>query len=240
MISKMVITCPGCSKKSQGPVSLQGKKIKCKVCGTVFTVPGEKSAKAKEPAVLEVQEVEEEKRPTVTAAPDDDEGDGNPYGITEMTFIPRCPHCANEMEEGDVVCLHCGYNIETRTRPQLVKAIGHTGGDWFFWLAPGVLCVLCVFFLLTYFILHHYMFPWLFIKVIDGDAQAWAAWTKTLAEQGRMAAIKEESVPLYAYIFHPCTEIWLAIMSIFAGYKATRFAIKRLILHPRPPEKVKH
>jgi hypothetical protein len=216
-------------------VSLQGKKIKCKACGTVFTVTGGKGGKAKEPAVLEVQEVEEEKRLSVAPAPDDDEGDGNPYGITEMTFVPRCPHCANEMEEGDVVCLHCGYNIETRTRPQLVKAIGHTGGDWFVWLAPGVLCVLTVFFLIAFFILYHYMLPWVLF-----DQQEYTAWSKTLAESGRFAACRDDGVPWFSFIFHPGFETWIFIMCVFFGYKATRFAIKRLIFNPRPPEKVKN
>jgi DNA-directed RNA polymerase subunit RPC12/RpoP len=236
MISKMVITCTGCNKKSQAPVTLQGKKIKCKACGTVFTVPADKGAKAKEPAVLEVQAAEEEERPTVAAAPDDDEwSDANPYGISEMTFVPRCPHCANEMEAGDVVCLHCGYNIETRARHQVVKTVGHTAGDWFLWLAPGVLCVLTDFFLLTFLVLYHFMLPWLIF-----DKQEYGAWSKTLAESGRFAACAEDAVPWYSYMFHPGFETWMLIMFLFFGYKATRFAIKRLILHPTPPEKVKH
>jgi hypothetical protein len=148
----------------------------------------------------------------------------------------RCPNCANDMEEGDVVCLHCGYNIETRLKFQTVKTFEHTAGDWILWLLPGILCVLGDLFLLSYFCVHHFLLPRLFL-----DTNEYATWSKALAERGRMAAVGEDSLSWYlVFWFHPGIEIWIAVMFLFAGFIMTRFAIRRLILHPRPPEKIKH
>lgn len=246
MVSKMVITCTGCGKKSQGPTSLQGKKIRCKACSTVFTVPrdgGKKSGgegKAGKPVpVLDVVPAEEEKQEevfTIAMADDEDEEDGNPYAVTDLKLGARCPNCANEMEEGDLVCLHCGYNTETRLKFQTVKTIEHTAGDWIVWLLPGILCVFADLFLIAYFCIHHFLLPWLFL-----DKTEYGVWTKTLSEQGRMAAVGEDSLSWYlVFWFHPGIEIWIAVMFLFMGYLATRFAIRRLIQNPRPPEKVKN
>ena len=43
--------------------------------------------------------------------------DGKPYSLTDMSLAPRCPYCATELPSEDtIVCLHCGYNLQTRTR----------------------------------------------------------------------------------------------------------------------------
>jgi hypothetical protein len=225
MVSKMIITCTGCGKKIEGPVSLQGKKIRCKVCATVFTVPaaGAKSAPAEAKAriaeeVLDVQPVPEEKKeeaPVIALMQDDEDADGkNPYGVTDHKFAPRCPHCANDMDEGDVVCLHCGYNIETRERFRTVKTIEHTGLDWTLWLAPGILCVIADFILLGCIILFWTLFPWLQNVKFKDD------W--------------------YGDVFGFWAQIWGTVICLFLMFFAGRFAIKRLIMHPRPPEKYKH
>ena len=172
MVSKMVITCTGCGKKIEGPVSLQGKKIRCKVCATVFTVtaaggktsPTEPKSRVAE-EVLDVQPVEEKKKdeaPLIAVMPDDEDEDGrNPYGITDHAFAPRCPHCANDMETETSSACHCGYNIETRAQFQTVKTIEHTGADWTLWLAPGILCVLADISLIVGIVLLWTLIPWL-------------------------------------------------------------------------------
>jgi len=224
MVSKMVITCTGCGKKIQGPETLQGKKIRCKVCATVFTVPapGSKTPapEAKGKVVEEVLDVQPAEQPKKEEAPqiallplDEDEDGRNPYGINDQTFTPRCPHCANDMEEGDVVCLHCGYNIETRERFRTVKTIEHTGLDWTLWLTPGILCVIADFILLTCIVLLWTLFPWLEAK-FEND------W--------------------FGGFFGLWARIWGSVICLFMIFFSTRFAIKRLILHPRPPEKFKH
>ena len=48
------------------------------------------------------------------------------------------------MEEGDVVCLHCGYNTQSRAHAHTKRVHHTTGGDWFKWLAPPILCAIAV------------------------------------------------------------------------------------------------
>jgi hypothetical protein len=224
MVSKMIITCTGCGKKIQGPVTLQGKKIRCKVCATVFQVPAPSTqspaaeAKGKKvEEVLDVQPVEEKKKeeaPPIAVLPFDEDEDGkNPYGISDQVLSPRCPHCANDMEADDVVCLHCGYNIATRERFRTVKTIEHTGMDWTLWLAPGILCVIADFILLACIIL-----LWVFFPKLQKDFES--DW--------------------YGDVFGLWARIWGSVICLFMIFFATRFAIKRLILHPRPPEKFKN
>src|SRR5437763_110466 len=64
----------------------------------------------------------------------DEEDDPNPYDVTDLDLTPRCPHCAGEMESRDaVVCLHCGYNVQTREKAQTVKTIKNTFAEWVVW-----------------------------------------------------------------------------------------------------------
>jgi hypothetical protein len=246
MVSKMMITCTGCNKESMGPVTLQGKTIKCKACGTVFTVPaatGIKTSAAEarrresEPEpVMEVEQAEDDVAAFAVKAEEEEE-DGpakNPYGITEVTFAPRCPNCAEDMEEGDVVCLHCGYNIETREKFKTVKTVELTTGDWIMWLLPGILCVFVDLFLIVNFLVHHYLMP----RIVF-TKEEYTTWSKELGEHGRFAASGSESLPFFSYVFHPGIEPWILVMYLFFGFFATRFAIRRLILHPTPPEKFK-
>ena len=248
MVSKMMITCTGCNKESTGPVTLQGKTIKCKACGTVFTVPA--ATGIKKPAaearrgksapkpVMEVEQVEDDVETFAMKADEEEDENApakNPYGITEVTFSPRCPHCAEDMEEGDVVCLHCGYNIETREKFKTVKTVELTPGDWVAWLLPGVVCVVVDIFLIVYFLVHHFFLPRLMFS-----KEEYTTWSKELSEHGRFAASGSEALPFLSYLFHPGIETWIVVMFLFFGFLATRYAIRRLILHPTPPEKFKH
>ena len=59
------------------------------------------------------------KKPAAKATSGEDEEGA--YGMTEEYLGPRCPNCANAMEEGDIVCLHCGSAI-------FPPSIGKSGG----------------------------------------------------------------------------------------------------------------
>jgi len=41
----------------------------------------------------------------------------------------------------------------------------------------------------------------------------------------------------YEFLGHPAIIVWLWILSLFTMYPLGRFGVKRLILHPRPPER---
>jgi hypothetical protein len=130
MATPIVVSCPQCQKQIKAPPELQGKKIRCKGCGTTFPVLAESAA---EPAPAKA-------RPPVKQ--DEEEGDGNPYGMSEVQQSNRCPFCAAEMENPEaVVCLSCGYNTRTRQRIETKKVIETTAGDRMSWLMPGIICV---------------------------------------------------------------------------------------------------
>jgi hypothetical protein len=103
------------------------------------------------------------------------------------------------------------------------------------WLLPGVLCVFVVLFLIANFLVHHYLMP----RILFSE-QEYTAWSKELSEHGRFAAAGSDALPFFSYMFHPGIETWIVVMYLFFGFFAARFAIRRLILHPTPPEKFKH
>jgi hypothetical protein len=56
-----------------------------------------------------------------------------------MEGVARCPQCAFELDSEDsVICLKCGYNLQTRTRTQTVVVFESSFWDWAKWLAPGI------------------------------------------------------------------------------------------------------
>jgi hypothetical protein len=212
MASTITITCPECDKQIKAPPEVVGKKIRCKSCGHAFVAKadrpppaGGKPAKpgAKAPAKVKPAKPEAE-----------DEGDANPYGVTNLDLAPRCPECANEMEsETAVICLYCGYNTETRERARTRKVRDVTGGDRFAWLLPGILCVLLTLFLLS----------WGITTVVNYFTIDWAA---RFGENAK-----------YAKQGGACCAIWWNVLMIWGAYKAGRFAVKRLIQHPTPPDR---
>lgn len=136
----------------------------------------------------------------------------NPYGITEMDFTLRCPLCAAEMEsEEAVLCINCGFNVKTREQIKTVKTIETTDSQKFLWLLPGILCVIVVLILSLCFL--RVVFVAIFV---DMDYEN--SLQRTCGN---------------------CCLLWMAIFSLFGIFYAGRFAIRRLILHPSPPEKEK-
>ena len=147
-------------------------------------------------------------RPKPAAGRPDEEAALTPYGVTTEKLKTRCPHCAAEMESNEaVICLECGYNTITRQHLGTKKIAETTGGDFFLWLLPGFLCVGAVCFM----ILIDVITVWYLL------ANPWKAdglWFKLQMALG----------------------IWIVIFSFFGMYSAGRFAIKRLIFNPTPPE----
>jgi DNA-directed RNA polymerase subunit M/transcription elongation factor TFIIS len=141
---------------------------------------------------------------------EEDDDDPNPYGLIDVDLSKRCPDCANEMEEEAVICLTCGYNTQTREKARTRKIYHLTAGEHFFWLLPGIACALAVFSLIGFNI-------WYLLKIDDivsweNDSFFLGMWT--------ISGIK----------------LWVVIMSLFLLWLAGKFAVKRLILHPKPPE----
>jgi hypothetical protein len=208
----MEIVCPGCRNKSQGPTALVGKKIRCKKCGEVFGVPAPKAKKAA-PAKGAPAKKKPEEEPPVLALVEDEEDDSNPYGVTDLDLTPRCPHCANEMDEGAIICLHCGYNTLTRERFMTTKVVAHTGGEIFLWWLPAIACILTALLFIGAIV-----FMW--VKFDDLSKAYDAEW--------------------YGGFFGLWAKLWGSVIACFVIFFSGRFAFKRLVLHTWPPEKVKH
>jgi hypothetical protein len=234
MAATIEVSCPKCKKALNLPAELKGKKIRCKECGTIFPVgtsaPAPAAKAAGKPASEEDNEpasygfVEEPKPETKakadarikSAAPPPKQGvfgAANPYGVTESDLTARCPHCAKEMDSEDaIICLHCGYNTRTREKPQVKVVFEITPMDRFWWLLPGIINVFLIFFViwLAYF----------FCYGLDDTWQAMDDFTDTPTLSRGL-------------------RVWFVFGSLFAIYKCTRYAIKRLILQPTPPEEEK-
>jgi DNA-directed RNA polymerase subunit RPC12/RpoP len=207
-MATIAISCPKCESQIKVPPDLEGKKIRCKECSYVFVVKVSAAAKAAAKAEKPAKKATKEKE---AAAPAEDDDDGKAYGMTDQSFLPRCAYCAKEMEsEEQVVCLHCGYNHRTRQRIQTEKTMEPTAGEWFIHLLPGILCALVVLSQLASIALYWTWFPKM---EAENDSEWWSIG------------------------FGLASRIWNTIISLFIIFFAGKFAIKRLILNARPPER---
>lgn len=212
-MATLAISCPKCENQIKVPFELEGKKIRCKECSYVFVVkapPGAKAA-AKAAAKAEKPDKKAAKEKQAAANGDEEDDDGKAYDVTDHSLLPHCAYCAKEMESEDqVVCLHCGYNHRTRERIQTEKTLEPTGGEWFIHLLPGILCALVVLLQIVGIVLYWAWFPKM---EAENDAEWWSVG------------------------FGLASRIWNTIFSLFIAFFAGKFAVKRLILHPRPAER---
>jgi hypothetical protein len=148
------------------------------------------------------------KSDAIKVAGEEEEGAGA-YGMRDEYLGARCPECAEAMGDDDVICLNCGYNTVTRLKAGVRKVKEQTGGDVFLWLLPGILCVIAALLLLT----------WLTGNLI------FRATRTDLAQYDKLTVNIAD-----------CCLLWFSIFQIWLIYKSTRFAIKRLIQNPSPPE----
>jgi DNA-directed RNA polymerase subunit RPC12/RpoP len=194
MPGAITVQCPKCNKDLNVPADAVGKKIRCKHCNHVFVLQASAAKKGAKSA----------KKST------DDSGDNKAYGLTEAKLGNRCPECANQMESEDaIVCLHCGYNTQTRTRAQMKKVADVTGKEIFLWQLPGYICAVLSLALLG-------LVLWM---LFDVDAR-----TIQSKEKKDLQKVLD------------CTCLWLGIGSLFGIYKLGRFAVRRLFYDNQPPE----
>lgn len=216
MATPILIVCPKCGKRVKAPQNVLGKKVRCKFCQAAFVAStgGAKTQPAKPEKPSKGKGAAKSPADKGTNKPsrlrlDDEDEDPNPYILQDMSLAPRCPDCANEIDEGQVICLYCGYNLRTRERAKTRKIYDQTFKDYFWWLLPGIACALAVFSLIGFN-------AWYLTKFNDliDDNSAW-----------------------YLYVWSISgIKLWVVIMSIGGVWYAGKFAVKRLILHPRPPE----
>jgi predicted Zn finger-like uncharacterized protein len=240
MAATLAINCPQCKTEIKVPAELAGKTIRCKKCGTTFPVkapaaaksgpakaaPAAKASPAKpakagskpgaaapaKTAPAKAKSAPQPAKPAPEPAPakahDEFEEGRNPYQVTTLDLTPRCPHCAHEMESADsILCLNCGYNTLTRQHMGMKKTIARTPSERIFWLLPGMVCVVAIF------------------AVIGGALAFWFGiqdpWQDPTGDPNTLwLGVK----------------VWVVIICCGIIYFLGRFSIRRLILHPTPPE----
>jgi hypothetical protein len=217
------ITCPHCRKPGKGPAELDGKYIRCRFCKKSFQVKLPAQAKAKTGAQegpgiyafaegIKAERTEEAPIPVLPVM-DEEEESSNPYGVTDMDERRRCPYCADLMDEEDVICLNCGYNTQTRQHIRTERTYANTTGDVFMWLLPGIICVISI------FVVIGFDFFWWF--GLD------SFWWKPMDDFLGLTSISLGF------------RVWEVVISLFVIWFLGKFAFKRLILHPTPPEEKK-
>lgn len=210
MAATFVVSCPGCDKRITVPAELQGRKIKCKECTTIIEVPviETKPSRSAKAAAPPPKAGKAGAAPEKKPAWQDEDEDDQPYSILkEDEAAARCPHCAQELEEDAIVCIKCGFNTRTRQRSATRKIIETTSFDYFMWLGPGIGCVVLILFLIGFDYWYCMVLPDL---VKNGD---------------------------YEFLSYKAFPLWLIIFSLFGMYYSAKFAFKRLIMNPTPPEK---
>jgi hypothetical protein len=224
---------------------MSGKKAKCKKCGHAFVLSAlsetkapasakASSAKAAAPVAKKspadsdhgpkmygwLSEDENQKLIEGKAAapapseirPKYEDVSKNPYGLTQLDESLRCPFCAKEMETDAVVCLHCGYNTQNRTHGKITRTYANTGSEQFMWSLPGIIAIVAIFAFIGVIVYLWTMLP-------DPNSKEYReVWWKDFIRAG---------------------QVWGSILSGFLIAGALFFAVKRLILNPKPPEKEK-
>ncbi len=214
------IVCPHCRKPGKGPIELEGKYIRCRSCKKTFKVklPAQAKAQAGKPegpgiyAFAEGIKAEKSEDIPIPVLPviDEEEESSNPYGVTDLDERRRCPYCADLMEEEDVICLNCGYNTQTRQHIRTERTYANTTGDVFMHLLPGIICAISIFVVIGFD-----LFWWFGLESL---------WWKPMDDWLDLTSI---SLGI---------RVWEVVISLWVIWALGKFAFKRLILHPTPPE----
>lgn len=230
MATVSVIPCPSCEQTLKVPDSILGKKIKCKHCGHAFVAEAPAPAKgAKAAKVAKPTKPEEPPKPEASAPykfqdDDDDENSAKPVGVIVESDVPRCPHCAQELDPPDAkVCLHCGFNNLTRTQVESKKVWAPDASDWMNHLGPGVIALL------------------IFVALVVLDIycllnmRAWMTGSFLESEQADPTDPSRKALLVKPGAF--ITLIWAATIMPIIG--TGRFAFKRLLIDNKPMERLK-
>ncbi|MBL8823639.1 MAG: hypothetical protein JNJ77_13705 [Planctomycetia bacterium] len=195
MAGTITLTCGQCKKVMQVPEVLAGKRIRCRGCEATLTV--------KKPVP--------QTAPVKSAAGSNDEwAPAQAYGIERPDDQLRCAFCAVDMEDGQIVCLNCGYNMQTRERHGTRVVHPQTGVDYTLWHLPTFLC---------------------FLVILGCIACLVIIWT------GRpyMSGFMGETFQDWRW-----GRVYASAFLAFIIFSAGRFVYKRLIHQLHPPEIEKH
>jgi DNA-directed RNA polymerase subunit RPC12/RpoP len=140
----------------------------------------------------------------------------NPIPLIDVSLKTRCPHCAAEMpNEEAIICLECGYNLQTRTRVATKRTYGVSTQDVTMWRLPGIVCAVAA--LLSFIGI---LFLWIGLPHMA-----------TTTEASPFA--KKDSGGMFS---GPGFKLYGTFGLGFLCWYTARFAYKRLVVQPNPPE----
>jgi ribosomal protein S27E len=238
MADTITLRCPNCDGALMLPAAAAGKRIKCKHCSEAITVP-ESSAKPMAAKPVVMKPVAAKPKPVAPPPPppppppanentfklkedddDEDETNPNPYGMIKEVDVPRCPHCATELDPPDTkVCLNCGYDLTTRTKHKTKKVYETTGQDKFQYWLPAFVWIVVLLVLIIFTI---------------------ACWVNMEDWMTGGFLDKEEKHPgtlkTTFYVGPDCFNVNMTILLFVFGWFGVRTIVHRLILKPNPDE----
>ncbi|HSQ55223.1 MAG TPA: hypothetical protein VLM40_05710 [Gemmata sp.] len=220
MAATAEIVCPECDENLRVPESVFGKRVKCKHCGHAFVVKKPAAKPAAKPADSPpALTPEEAKRKRLL---DDDDENIQIELIAGDDEIPRCPHCAKELDPPDaVVCVNCGFNNVTRAAASTKKVWAPSAEDWIMHLLPGILAAsICIGLIVWNIICYMNMREWMTGSFLDQDELDAAGRKKFYVAPG----------------FFICLSV---VFSILAFIPCVKLAFRRFYLEFRPPEQLK-
>jgi len=242
MATVVDVPCPHCEQNLKVPTTVFGKKVKCKHCELPFVVedPGAKAAKPSKPAKPAAKSGAKPaakpaaKAPKPAASPPpppppaakspfmDDDEDTRKVELIKEEDVPRCPHCAVELDPPDAkICLNCGFNNLTREKMETKKVDGATTEDWAMHLGPAIIAIIITVTLIgvnIWFCMN--VREWLLGSVMDMEEKDAAGRPK--------------------FYIHPAAfMVTIGIISARLAYSCTKYAYRKLVVEKAPEERVR-
>ena len=207
MAEPLLITCHSCKKPLKVPPAAMGKKVRCKKCKAINSVPART-----EPLSFE-EEVGDAK---------------NPYVVTETSLANLCPHCAADIDPPDSrICLNCGYDLEHRERRDSRVVEERTAADFIIWHLPTLACFLGIVAIIVGCWFYHAKLP----DYVLADKYA-----KSVHES-RWNYFDDENAAWTGLMFHWGIQVWGIVIGLFLTWKCLVFIFMRCYYHFLPPEK---
>lgn len=232
MAQSVTINCPKCKSRLMVPSDKLGAKVQCPGCKTILQTQAPAGAASKPPGAPKAPPT---KAPTAKPGPSatapapaqsaptpaqknsyiDDEDDGPAqYGVNREEEVPRCPNCANELDdEKAVLCVKCGYNLRERVLYRTRKLVHKGFLDYLIWHSLAILFTILIIGIIVWNVL-------VFTKMPDwlGGAESTGGWI----------------------VGSTFFRLWNTIISLFAIYSMGKVAVIRFFLNPHPPEEEIH
>jgi len=109
-------TCDSCKESFRARDELAGKRVKCPKCKSPMAIPQATSKPARKPKPAATKPKSKPKPKPKPVAMDPMEALLNEANIGPINRGPMCPDCGTPVSQGTVICVDCGFNIETGSR----------------------------------------------------------------------------------------------------------------------------